>query len=64
MPRLARLPPVSGAGVAASAPNRGDEMKRPDDPMREIAALRERLSKLSEASLRITEDLDLDTVRL
>ena len=29
---------------------------------REIEALRERLSKLSEASLRITEDLDLDTV--
>ena len=28
----------------------------------EIAALRERLSRLSEASLRITEDLDLDTV--
>ena len=26
-------------------------MKRPDDPMREIAALRERLSRLSEASL-------------
>ena len=37
-------------------------MMRPDDPMREIAALRERLSRLSEASLRITEDLDLDTV--
>ena len=37
-------------------------MKRPDDPMREIAALRERLSKLSEASLHITEDLDLDAV--
>ena len=37
-------------------------MKRPDDPMREIAALRERLSRLSEASLRITEDLDLDAV--
>ena len=37
-------------------------MKRPDDPMREIEALRERLSKLSEASLRITEDLDLDAV--
>ncbi len=30
--------------------------------MREIAALRERLSRLSEASLHITEDLDLDTV--
>ena len=37
-------------------------MKRPDDPMREIAALRERLSRLSEASLHITEDLDLDAV--
>ena len=37
-------------------------MKRLDDPMREIAALRERLSRLSEASLRITEDLDLDAV--
>ena len=37
-------------------------MMRPDDPMREIAALRERLSRLSKASLHITEDLDLDTV--
>ena len=37
-------------------------MKRPDDPMREIAALRERLSRLSEASLHITEDLDLNAV--
>ena len=37
-------------------------MKGPDDPTREIAALRERLSRLSEASLRITEDLDLDAV--
>ena len=37
-------------------------MERPDDPMREIAALRERLSRLSEASLHITEDLDLDAV--
>ena len=37
-------------------------MNRPDDPIREIAALRERLSRLSEASLHITEDLDLDAV--
>ena len=37
-------------------------MNRPDDPMREIAELRERLTRLSEASLHITEDLDLDTV--
>ena len=37
-------------------------MKRPNDPTGEIAALRDRLSRLSEASLHITEDLDLDTV--
>ena len=37
-------------------------MNRPDDPTREIVALRERLSRLSEASLHITEDLDLDAV--
>ncbi len=37
-------------------------MNGPDDPMREIEALRSRLSRLSRASLRITEDVDLDTV--
>ena len=37
-------------------------MTRSDDLVRENQALRERLSKLSEASLRISEDLDLDTV--
>ena len=37
-------------------------MKKDDDLQRENEALRERLSRLSEASLRITEDLDLDTV--
>ncbi len=37
-------------------------MKRFGEPMRETEALRERLSRLSEASIRITEDLDLDTV--
>ena len=37
-------------------------MKRPDDSMREAAALRERLARLSQTSLRITEDLDLETV--
>ena len=62
MPRLARIPPVSEGGSSGPAPNRGGEMNRPDDPMREIAALRERLSRLSEASLHITEDLDLDAV--
>ncbi len=37
-------------------------MKRTDDPGREAEALRERLSRLSKTSLRITEDLDLETV--
>ena len=33
-----------------------------DDRDQRIQSLQERLSKLSEASLNITEDLDLDTV--
>ena len=37
-------------------------MSRNDELIGEIEALRNRLSKLSEASLRITEELDLDTV--
>ena len=37
-------------------------MRNPDDLLNENQALRERLSRLSEASLRITEDLDLDIV--
>ena len=37
-------------------------MDREDDLMREIEALRERLSRLSEAGLRINESLDFDTV--
>ena len=37
-------------------------MDQPDERDREIAALRDRLSRLSEASLRINESLDFDTV--
>ena len=37
-------------------------MQEPNNLVHEIETLRERLSRLSEASLRITEDLDLDTV--
>ena len=37
-------------------------MEQADEPQREIAELRERLSRLSEASLRINESLDFDTV--
>ena len=37
-------------------------MNRTDNLLREIAQLRDRLSRLSEACLRITGDLDFDTV--
>ena len=37
-------------------------MKKADELRREIEELRDRLSRLNEASLRITEDCDLDTV--
>ncbi len=37
-------------------------MNQSDERDREIEALRDRLSRLSEASLRINESLDLDTV--
>ena len=42
--------------------HRGDELTAPDERDREISALRERLSRLSEASLRITGDLDFNSV--
>ena len=38
------------------------ELTKADDPGGDIQALRERLSKLSEASLRISESLDVNTV--
>ena len=37
-------------------------MKDPDEHVRDIEALRERLSRLNEANLRINESLDFDTV--
>ena len=40
----------------------GWRVNREDDLSREIEALRERLSRLTEASLRINESLDFDTV--
>ena len=40
----------------------GEKLRNPDDLLHENQALRERLSRLSEASIRITEDLDLDIV--
>ena len=48
-------------GVEGS-PMGGEELKEESDLLNENQALRERLSKLSEASIRITEDLDLGTV--
>ena len=41
---------------------RGDELDQPDELMRRIRELEERLSRLSEAGLRISESLDFDTV--
>ncbi len=41
---------------------RGDELDRIDELTREVADLRERLARLSEAGLRINESLDFDTV--
>ncbi len=40
----------------------GVELTKADEPGGEIQALRERLSKLSAASLRISESLDVNTV--
>ena len=45
-----------------SADNRSGALNEADNLRRENEALRDCLSRLSEASLRITEDLDLDTV--
>ena len=43
-------------------PDGDDELKNADERDQQIDALRNRLSKLSEASLRINESLDLDAV--
>ena len=45
-----------------SAPRRGSAVSAPDELRREIAALRERISALGAASLRIRASLDLETV--
>ena len=39
-----------------------EELRRPEDIMRENEALRDRLSRLNEASLRINWNLDLEAV--
>ena len=43
-------------------PGREKEMDQPEQLYREIETLRERLSRLSDASLRINESLDFDQV--
>ena len=47
---------------AFRSPIGGEKLPNADDLARENGALRDRLSRLSEASLRINESLDLDTV--
>ncbi len=53
---------MGAALTPEDAPRRGDELKDADRLLRENEALRERLSRLSAASLRINESLDLDAV--
>ena len=53
--------PGNAGTHGVGGPPRG-AMKSPEELERENAALKERLSRLSEASLRINESLDLDTV--
>ncbi len=48
--------------MLAAIESGGMELTNSDEPGGDIQALRERLSKLSEASLRICESLDVDTV--
>ena len=64
-----RFRAVRGAAdvlLGAAAPPAGLgtrwDMTQPSNPEHEIAVLRERLSRLSEASLRINESLEFDTV--
>ena len=59
---ISLLRPPNRPGRADSAPRRGAAMSDPDELRREIAALRERISALSAASLRISASLDLETV--
>ena len=61
---MLRIPPLRvGAGCRGfHSPIGGEKLQNADDLARENEALRDRLSRLSEASLRINESLDLDTV--
>ena len=46
----------------ARSPAKGGELKPADELRAENEALRDRLSRLSESSLRISESLDVNTV--
>ncbi len=60
------IAPISSKSVGpkqrTAHPYGGDPLNPADQRDAEIATLRERLSRLSQASRRITEDLDLDAV--
>ena len=48
--------------MGTTSPNRGWRANREDDLLQENQALRERLSRLSKASVRINESLDFNSV--
>ena len=54
--------PRDGGNPGHAQPGRGEKMDQPGELKREIAELRDRLSRLSQASLRINESLEFDTV--
>ncbi len=56
------MEPVGSGVEAQKRSDGGDELKEADRYLREIESLRERLSRLSAASLRINESLDFDQV--
>ena len=63
LPRLSLFQPVNeGGSMGLPQHKRGGTLEPADGLKREIETLRNRLSGLSEAGVRITEDLDLDTV--
>ena len=61
-PVAASSRPRDDAGLCRPQSSQGGELKPADELRAENEALRDRLSRLSESSLRISESLDVNTV--